>query len=137
MNETNEILDRLFRKNSKARKAAEILLDGDPHSRTEIASEVAVSPSTIPRVVSMLEGAGFSIEKTVDDDGRGTVFQSHVLGRASSGGTDKFRLVGMAVEPSGVVVGYEAGKRSGQARFTFFDDGTVEFAVGDKSVRLG
>lgn len=71
-----DILDRLFRTNSSARRVAELILDGTPHSRQELADLAHVSPTTIPRVVRMLEADGVRITKNVGDNGRTVIYST-------------------------------------------------------------
>ena len=68
-------LDQLFRKGSKAQKAARILMDGRPHSRQELAEKAKVSPTTIPRVIGILKDAGVRLDTTMGDNGRTAVYQ--------------------------------------------------------------
>jgi biotin operon repressor len=73
----DQILDRLFRTGSSARHVADLILDGRPHSRQELADAANVSPTTIPRVVRMLEHDGIHVEKGVGDDGRTVTYRTH------------------------------------------------------------
>lgn len=65
-----ELLDRLFRKESGARLVAKCMLDGAPHTRDELAHIAGVSPTTVPRVAKALTFAGIHIEKRIGPDGR-------------------------------------------------------------------
>lgn len=60
------MLDALFKKGSKARQVAQLLLAGESHTRKELAESVGVSETTIPRVINALEGAGVEIESKTD-----------------------------------------------------------------------
>jgi biotin operon repressor len=59
-------LDSLFRRSSKARVVAERLLTGRQQTREELVDGLALSMTTVPRVVEALENAGVRIERTTD-----------------------------------------------------------------------
>lgn len=59
----DEVLDVLFRKESKARVVAERLLTGKPQSRAELVKGLDLSLTTVPRVVEALTSAGIGVER--------------------------------------------------------------------------
>lgn len=63
---TAEILDGLFRKESKARIVAERLMSGKPQSRADLVRGLDLSLTTVPRVVDALQSVGVSVERRTD-----------------------------------------------------------------------
>lgn len=85
-------LDKIFRKGSKARVVAEMLLDGKAHSRQDLATKADVSATTIPRVIDLLRTkAGVRLETMVGETGRDSVYRvvggPRALAAAEGGGT--------------------------------------------------
>jgi biotin operon repressor len=119
-------LDKVFRPGSSARKVAEMLLDGMPHSRAELAETVGVSPTTVPRVVNALRDEGVPIEATLD--GRSAVYKvaDHAALRAGGAIT--------AFSARGDVVEVETA--SGSYSFTFNADGTLTVRTPRSSLTI-
>lgn len=131
-----DVLNRAFRPGSSAQRVAALLLDGDPHSRDSLASEIGVSPSTVPRVVNKLRSEGIPVDATVGKDGRSSVFQvtSAALtatGRAVEAGSSAVSELSF----HGDVVEVVAHGRA--YSFTFHADGTLAVRSGGQEIRLG
>lgn len=124
--ELEKILRR-FRPGSKARQSAEILLDGERHSRQEVAARAGhVKETTIPRVIGMLEEEGVQFETTVGSDGRSSEYR--LLGRDSVGGTLLMsQIVSVHLEHDEVTVVYKGA--DGEQR-------TATIAVADSSLAI-
>lgn len=60
------MLDALFKRGSKARQVAQLLLSGEARTRKELAERADVSATTIPRVINALESVGVEIETKTD-----------------------------------------------------------------------
>lgn len=59
-------LSKLFRPGSTTRKAAELLLGGEPISKAEIMRRTGVVETVVPRTITSLRNAGVEIERTQD-----------------------------------------------------------------------
>ena len=73
-------LDRYFRKDSKSRAVAEMLLSGEPKTRQAIAAEADVAVTNINRVLAVLETAGATFDRSIADDGHNAVFKLKSIG---------------------------------------------------------
>lgn len=126
-----EKLDKVFRKGSDARKVAEIMLDGKPHSRTEIADKAKTSPTQIPRVRRMIEEAGIPIVASVGADGRSTVYQR-------GGTTAAVDATGQIVSVSFAVPAQEVDVEtlSGSYSMQFNPDGSVRVRTPKQEITI-
>jgi biotin operon repressor len=111
----DRVLDQVFRPGSSARKIAEILLDGMPHSRADLADAAGVSPTTVPRVVKTLRREGVPVEASLE--GRSAVYTVGEHAAVRSGG------VVTAFSARGNQIEVETA--SGSYSFRFNADGTL------------
>lgn len=129
-----ETIDKVFRPGSQAHAVASALIDGNALTRQELAAQAGdVSPTTIPRVVRMMNENGIGVDESVADDGRSKVYQVAQAARRAAVSKEEVRrlrtlwLHGDAVEIETV---------DGSYVMHFNADGSVDVTTPQRTVTI-